>query len=75
MDTLGECVEADEEEEWMHRHLHDAQRGRAPEEHKRAMDERVDEEKQREEEKSRLGERRECEREKYQNLENGRESG
>ena len=75
MDTLRERVEADEQEEGVHRDLHDAQRGRAPEEHKRAMDERMGEQEQRKEEEGGLGERRAREREVYQDLGNSRESG
>ena len=57
MHALGERVEAHEEEEGVHGDLHDAQRGRAPEKDERAMDERVQEEKQREKEKCGLRER------------------
>lgn len=50
MDTFGEGVEADEEKEGVHRDLHDAQRGRAPEKDERAMDEGVQEQEERKEE-------------------------
>lgn len=74
MDRVGERVEADEQEERVHGHLHDAQRGRAPEEDECAMNERMEKEKQREQEKGGLGERREREREEDEDLEDGGES-
>ena len=37
VDALGKGVETDEKKEGVHRHLEDAQRGRAPKEDKRAM--------------------------------------
>lgn len=68
MGTLGKGVEADKEEEGVHGYLHDAQRGRAPDEDERAMDEGVEEQEEREEEECGLGERGEREWEEDEDL-------
>ena len=74
MDALGEGIEADEEEEWVHRDLHDAQHGRAPEKDEGAMDKGVQEQEEGEEEECGLGECGECEGEEDEDLENGGQS-